>query len=268
VSAGHGRGCAVQRRRAMLRGCVTALVMSILAAVLGTGLILVGLVHPSQRLVAVASVIWARAILLSAGVRLTIEGSEGLNDAAPRFFVGNHQSALDIPILIVALRGRVRFMAKDSLFRIPIFGWVLLRYGYTPIDRSNARLTLRTLDRMLDRLERRPVSFAAFPEGTRSPDGRLLPFRMGTMKVCQRSGFPVVPFSIDGSLAVHDRSKFAVRPGAVRLVFGEPIPADQVASMSTSKLHQRVAQTVARQLGRTYEPTPLHEGAWAATEGS
>ncbi len=234
----------------MFRAILTALVMSLVVMVLGTVALLVGLVYPSRRVIAFASLVWSRVVLFLAGVHLTIEGKERVADRLPRFYMGNHQSALDIPILLAALDGHVRFMAKDTLFRIPIFGWVLLRYGYAPVDRSNPRVTLRMLDRMLERLRRNPMSMAVFPEGTRSSDGRLLIFRRGTMKVGQRSGLPIVPVTIDGSLAVYNRERFAARPGPVKLVFGEPIPAEVVANMTTAELHDRVKATIARQLGQ------------------
>jgi len=231
--------------------------MSLVVLVLGTIALLVGLVYPSRRIIAFAAVAWSRVVLSLAGVRLTIVGKEQVADRVPRFFMGNHQSALDIPILLFALDGHARFMAKNTLFRIPIFGWILLRYGYAPIDRSSPRVTLRTIERMLERLRHDPISIAVFPEGTRSLDGRLVTFRRGTMKVGQRSGLPVVPFSIEGSLAVYNRQHFAARPGPVKLIFAEPIPADEVATMSTTELHDRVKATIARQLGQTI--VPRHE---------
>lgn len=238
----------------MFRALITALAMSLVVLVLGTAALLIGLIYPSRRVIAFASLVWSRVILFLAGVRLTIEGKERVADGIPRFFMGNHQSALDIPILLYALDGHVRFMAKDTLFRIPVFGWVLLRYGYAPIDRSSPRVTLRTLGRMLERLRRSPISLAVFPEGTRSSHGGLLTFRRGTMKVGQRSGLPIVPFSIEGSLAVYNRERFAANPGPVKLIFAEPIPPEEVAAMSTTELHDRVKAIVARQLGQTEEP--------------
>ncbi len=238
----------------MLRAAITAVVMSFVVLVLGTTALVVGLFYPSRRVIAFAAVIWSRVVLSLAGVRLTIVGKELVADRVPRFFMGNHQSALDIPILLLALDGHVRFMAKDTLFRIPVFGWVIRRYGYAPIDRSNPRITLRTIERMLERLRRDPISIAVFPEGTRSSDGRLLTFRRGTMKVGQRSGLPIVPFSIEGSLAVYSRDRFAANPGPVKLTFAAPIPADEVATMSTAELHDRVKETIARQLCQTHEP--------------
>jgi len=96
--------------------------MSLVVLVLGTIALLVGLVYPSRRIIAFAAVAWSRVVLSLAGVRLTIVGKEQVADRVPRFFMGNHQSALDIPILLFALDGHARFMAKNTLFRIPIFG--------------------------------------------------------------------------------------------------------------------------------------------------
>jgi len=252
----------------MLRAAVTVLAMSLVVMVLGTFALLAGLIYPSRRVIAFAAVVWSRVVLSLAGARLTVVGKEWVADGIPRFFMGNHQSALDIPILLLALDGNVRFMAKDTLFRIPVFGWILMRYGYAPIDRSSPRVTLRTIERMLERLRRNPISIAVFPEGTRSPDGNLLTFRRGTMKVGQRSGLPVVPFSIEGSLAVHSRERFAANPGPVRLIFGEPIPAEEVAAMSTPDLHDRVKGTIARQLGLRYEPKSERAPGLVAAEVS
>lgn len=252
----------------MFRAAITALAMSLVVLVLGTSALLAGFVYPSRRFVAWVAVIWSRVILSLAGVRLTIEGKELVADRVPRFYMGNHQSALDIPILLHALNGHVRFMAKDTLFRIPVFGWVLLRYGYAPIDRSSPRVTHRTIERMLERLRRDPISLAVFPEGTRSSDGRLLTFRRGTMKVGQRSGLPIVPFSIEGSLAVYNRKRFAANPGPVKLIFAEPIPADEVAAMSTSELHDRVKSIIARQLGQIHEAKPEAAPGLVAAEAS
>jgi 1-acyl-sn-glycerol-3-phosphate acyltransferase len=242
--------------------------MSLMVATIGVAALLAGIVYPSRRLIASASLLWARGILLFSGVHLTIEGRQHIEDGVPRFYMGNHQSALDIPILIVALRGDVRFMAKDGLFRIPIFGWVLRRYGYAPVNRSRARTTLRSLDQMIGRIRRQPISFAVFPEGTRSRDGALLPFRRGTMKIGQRSGLPIAVFTIDGSMDVHHRDRFAATPGPVRLTFSEPIPAEEVAGMTPTELHDRVVATISRQLGGTGKNELRDEAACVAAKSA
>lgn len=239
----------------MIRATITAILMSLVVVLLGGSALLIGLIYPSRHLVAFVSWIWAWTILRTAGVQLTIEGARHLA-AGPGFFVANHQSALDIPILIYALRGNVRFLAKNTLFHIPVFGWALARYGFVPVYRNDARRTLRTVNRMLTRLKKSPVSFAVFPESTRSRDGRTLPFRRGAMKICQRSGLTIVPVAIDGSICVHHRDRFHATPGPVRLIFCEPISASDAQAMSSSELTERVTQMIAPQLKRMYSGRP------------
>lgn len=252
----------------MIRALLTVLVASLVVIVIGPPLLLLGLIYPSRWAIARGSEFWARAILWAAGVRLTIEGTEHIAAESPKFFMGNHQSALDIPILIAALRGDVRFMGKDTLFRIPLFGWVILRYGYTPVHRSRPRVTLQTLNRMLARIRERPISLAVFPEGTRTRDGRLLPFRKGTMKIGRRAGLPIVPFSIDGSMAVNSRDKFRAVPGRVRLTFSEPIPAEEIAAMSPTELHDRVHEAVLRGLEHPSSIAPRNDASLIMAEGT
>jgi 1-acyl-sn-glycerol-3-phosphate acyltransferase len=238
--------------RYTLRAMIAMVVMVLLTFLLGGVTLVVGFFYPFRRLMDILSLAWSRAVLFCAGVRLTVWGRERVGDALPAFFIGNHQSDLDIPILIVALRGRVRFMAKDGLFRIPLFGWVIRRYGFVPIDRGNVRRTLETLKQMIAAIHRNPISMTAFPEGTRSRDGRLLPFRRGTMKIVQQAGLPVVPFAIDGSIFVHHPGRLLrAKPGPVTLTFAEPIPADRAVAMDQDELQERVVIAVAGALGQS-----------------
>ncbi len=276
MTVGTGEGGATTRRRAypssaeqtMLRAIFTIIAMSLVVVFVGGFALVVGLVYPSRRLVAICSLIWARVVLYCSGTQLTVVGKEMVVGGSPRFYMGNHQSALDIPILVAALGGDVRFLAKNTLFYIPIFGWAMSRYGYVPVHRGDARTTHRCLEVMLRRLRRNPVSFAVFPEGTRSRDGRLLTFRRGTMKIAQRSGFDVVPFSIEGSAAVHHRDRLLrAVPGPVTLVFGQAIPAAEIVEMSSAELQRRVVAMVAGQMGLPVEP-PLTQDRPALAEAT
>ncbi len=239
------------------RALLTMLVMVSVTILLGGLALVVGIFHPFRRLMNFCSWAWSGVILFTAGARVTIKGWDNVLGSRPAFFIGNHQSDLDIPILLLAMGGDVRFMAKDSLFRIPLFGWVIRRYGFVPIDRRDVRKTLRTLTKMLAVMQRHPNSMTAFPEGTRSRDGRLLPFRRGTMKIVQQAGLPVIPFAIDGSNRVHrPGSLLRVHAGPVTLTFAEPIPAEQVVSMDQDDLQQMVVSAVANALG---QPVPSRE---------
>jgi 1-acyl-sn-glycerol-3-phosphate acyltransferase len=232
----------------MIRTLFAAIVLVVLTVVVATLLLLLGIFYASRRLVALSGIIWSWAVLAGCGVKLRIAGRENIDPLCPRVYIGNHQSAVDIPILMLALRGDVRFLAKKSLFQIPLFGWVIGRYGHVRIDRSNPRVAAEALERALARFRNKPTSIAIFPEGTRSLDGELLPFRRGSMKIAQRTGLPVVPFSIDGSLAVKSPRRWLVKGGPVRLTFGMPVGADAIALMTSAELEQTLHAAVAEQL--------------------
>jgi len=231
----------------------------------GTGMIL-GLFFRSRRVMAWVARNWSRSMLIPAGAKLTFEGRERLDPTQSYFLVGNHQSALDIPIMMTAFAGDVRFMAKDSLFTIPILGQVMYQYGYIPIDRKSARTTIRALQAALARMKDDPISFAVFPEGTRTTDGRLLPFRMGAMKIAMLSGMPIVPFTIDGAWRVNNRARWAIEPGTIRVVFHEPIPVEKLATMDSAQLHDQIAGTIARELGQAVEPERTGEAMLTETK--
>ena len=228
------------------------LFIALVAATLTIALtgIVVSLGRPSRRVGDRVMYRWSRVLLLAAGARLECEGLEHVADGKPSFFVANHQSALDIPILATALGGRIRFLAKKALFQVPVFGWILRAYSNAEIDRSHARAALKSLNEVYARIQECPSSFALFPEGTRSTDGQMLPFRRGALKICQRGGLPVVPTAIDGSVAVLKRGEYRVRGGAVRLVFCPPIPAEEVAALSQDELTERVRVVIAGALGQ------------------
>jgi len=244
-----------------------------MGAIVGTTIfggiaMILGLFFRSRRVMAWVARNWSRSMLIPAGARLAFEGRERLDPTRSYFLVGNHQSALDIPIIMMAFAGDVRFMAKDSLFRIPILGRVMYQYGYVPIDRKSARTTIRALQAALARMKDDPISFTVFPEGTRTTDGRLLPFRMGAMKIALLSGMPIVPFTIDGAWRVNNRARRSIEPGTIRVVFHEPIPVETLATMDSAQLHDRIAGTIARELGQAVEHEPTREPLPAETKSA
>ncbi len=230
----------------MLRALWTFFVAVTLTVLFGIPSLTIGLLGPSRWCYDWCYHTWARAIVAAAGVRLTVEGTEHLRAGGNYFFVGNHQSAMDIPVLASVIGGRMRFTAKRSLFRIPVLGWMMYRYGFVPIDRDNARKAKRSIDRMIERLNNRPVPFLAFPEGTRSDDDSVKPFKHGALKICQRAGMPIVCFAIAGTLDVHRRGVFKVTPGRVYVSLAPPISPDEANSSTAAELAVRTHEIVSR----------------------
>lgn len=246
----------------MIRATLVLAIVILLAVPFLLPLLVIGLVHPSRRAFALCFRTWALLILRAAGTRVCFEGSRPHRGDPPRFYLSNHQSAFDIPVLMYALNGDVRFLAKESLFRFPLFGRVIRRYGNVPVDRVNHRVTLRRLQDMLDRWRVNPLSLIAFPEGTRSRDGRLLPFHRGTMKIAQRTGLDVVPVTVDGAIKVNPRGEFRLYPGEVRVRFAAPIPAAEVAALSAQQLMERVHDEVSRGLSDRSCVQGIDRSAW------
>ncbi|HEX2225302.1 MAG TPA: lysophospholipid acyltransferase family protein [Thermoanaerobaculia bacterium] len=170
--------------------------------------------------------LWSRCLLAASGVRVEVQYAAELQDQASYVFLSNHQSLFDIPALLASCPGQVRFMAKRSLFLIPIFGWAMAAGGFIPIDRNNRSTARQSFAAAIARL-RHGVSVVLFPEGTRSLSDELLPFQRGGFLLALKTGLPIVPVGIEGSRRVQHRGNWAIRPNRVVIRYGAPIrPAD------------------------------------------
>jgi 1-acyl-sn-glycerol-3-phosphate acyltransferase len=171
----------------------------------------------SGRLPHLTAATWGKLTFLYSGVRLKADLS-ALGDAANYVFFANHQSLMDIPIIYRLIGGRrFGFVAKESLFRIPLFGAAMYRAGHIPIDRSNPRKALKSIDHAVEQC-RRGVSVVLFPEGTRATDySRLQEFQIGGMIMALKCGLPVVPLIMHGSGPVMPKGAKTVRPRTVHV---------------------------------------------------
>jgi 1-acyl-sn-glycerol-3-phosphate acyltransferase len=168
---------------------------------------------------------WAPSALWLCGVRLEVTGGERV-PAGPAIYASNHESALDIWVLLRAIPHNVRFIAKSELFRIPVFGWYLRLARFVEVDRRNRSRAVQAL-RRAGEIIRSGISLIVFPEGTRSPDARVQPFKKGPFVVAMEAGVPVVPIAISGAAALNPKGRLEVRPGIIRVAIGQPaVPAD------------------------------------------
>jgi len=169
--------------------------------------------------------LWARLHLATAGITVDIHGIERLS-SPPYVLMCNHQSALDIYALLSMLPLSFAWIAKRQLFAIPIFGWAMKKAGYISIDRENAREALKAIEEAARRI-RSGTNIIIFPEGTRSPDGKLLPFKKGGFSLALRAMVPVVPIGIFGSSELQPKGSFIPRKkGVIYIEIGNPIILD------------------------------------------
>ncbi|MGN6593393.1 MAG: lysophospholipid acyltransferase family protein [Terriglobales bacterium] len=170
-----------------------------------------------------------RLLLRLAGVRVVVEGRDRLAAAgAAPIFMANHQSNLDPPILLTELPGEIAFLAKKELFDVPILGTVLRVGGLVPVDRSQRAAAQASIARAAEAV-RKGRPFLIFPEGTRSLDGQLLPFKKGPFYLAEQTRAMVVPVRIDGSGGLMPKGHWRIRPGVVHLTLQPPIVAAQWA---------------------------------------
>ena len=167
--------------------------------------------------------IWgARTGVRIAGVRTQVAGLERLDRGRAYIYMSNHVSNLDPPVLIPAIPQRTSVMAKRELFRIPVLGRAMRMASLVPIDRSNKETAIASV-RAAGEVLRSGISMVVFPEGTRSADGRLLPFKKGPFYMALESGVAIVPITILGTEQMLPKGKSAARPGAATVIFHPPI---------------------------------------------
>lgn len=157
-----------------------------------------------------------------AGVRLVVTGSERIAAGGPYLYVCNHVSNLEPAALFWRLPGRIAFVLKDSLRRIPVLGYVMKMGSFVYVKRGEADSRQRAVNDSVDRL-RDSISIAIFPEGTRSRDGRLGPFRPGSFRIALEAGVEVVPITVHGARDLMPPGRLIIRPGTMYLRIGEPI---------------------------------------------
>jgi len=173
------------------------------------------LLDASGRVYSFHARLWARISLFLAGARVALRGVENL-PPGPVIFMSNHQSNFDILALFAGMPRQIYWIAKKELFDIPVFGASMRRGGYIPLDRSDGRKALKSMDAAAA-IIRAGKSVVMFPEGTRSLDLRLLPFKRGGFMLAMRAGVPVVPVTINGSGRVNPAGRTFIRPGAITI---------------------------------------------------
>ena len=213
------------------------------SVVFGSLAVLGSWLTPDGRWVFWMARLWSRGLLLASGLRLRVEGAAAAKEAGALVFMPNHQSLYDIPALIASTPVPVFFLAKQSLFRIPFFGWALRAGGFISIDREDRSRAKEAFAKAVHRLQQ-GRSTVIFPEGTRSLDGRLLPFERGGFLLALKSGADIVPVGIRGTLQVRRRDSLKVTPGTITVRYGLPVKVgsfgirtrDELAAMVRSEI--------------------------------
>jgi 1-acyl-sn-glycerol-3-phosphate acyltransferase len=197
----------------------------------------------------VASV-WGKMLMAVSFIRVRVEGLEKLDPQANYVFVSNHSSFMDIPAVLSRLPYQFRFFAKKGLYRIPFLGWHLRWAGHLPVDRGNARASLKSMSEGANLIVRAHVSMLLFPEGGRSqPEQGLREFKEGAVYIAIKARVPIVPIALAGLRDLLPMGSGHIRSGTVTLRIGDPIPTAGLRISDREELTLRLHDEIARMLG-------------------
>jgi 1-acyl-sn-glycerol-3-phosphate acyltransferase len=202
--------------------------------------------------------LWGRILLATGFVRVRAEGAEKLDRHASYVFVANHGSYMDIPAVLSALPHQFRFFAKKGLYKIPFLGYHLKHAGHLPVDRTNARNSLKSMAEGARIVRERGISVLLFPEGGRSAEG-LRGFKEGAAYIAIKACVPVVPIAIIGMRELLPMGSFHLRSGKVTVRVGDPISTAGMTVKDRDELTERLRREVAGLLGMEITPeAPAH----------
>ncbi len=223
----------------------------LLTLITGVMVVLFTLFDPRASLGRRLSRLWGTLLLKVACTTVTVEGREHLIPGQTYIFAANHRSQFDIFVIMATLPGEFGWVAKKSLFQIPIFGQAMVSLGNISIDRSNLKDAIRSLNEGAERVKK-GLSLVVFPEGTRATTQELLPFKKGVFIMALKAGEPVVPVSISGTLAIQPRGSLHLRPGPVKVVISPPIDPRDFRGQRKEAFMAAVHQAIARHFDPDY----------------
>ncbi len=187
---------------------------------------------------------WGRKLVGLSGSRVVLHGVDRVDWSRPWVIVANHQSWFDVFAVVGHLPIHARFVAKEELARVPIFGTAWTACGHVAVNRGDRGQAIQSLDAAGKRVQDEALAMVFFPEGTRSDDGRLQRFKKGAFVLAIQTGIPVLPVGISGSRDVMAKGSFRIRRGEIRLRIGEPIPTTGLETEDRDELVHRSREAV------------------------
>ncbi|GAB4189706.1 MAG: lysophospholipid acyltransferase family protein [Wenzhouxiangellaceae bacterium] len=201
---------------------------------------------------------WARMVTQLLPARVELSGHWPLDEHCSYVVVANHQSQFDIPVLFGWLGLDLRWVMKREVMRIPGLGYGAKTLGHIPIDRRRGSEAREQIRQAVSGLSD-GIGLMFFPEGTRSRDGRLLPFKSGAFHIAVEQQLPLLPITIIGSREIMAPGSLMIRPGTIRVVVHPPISTTGMDETAVSQLKEQVRQWMAGQLAGATADTPVSD---------
>ena len=188
-------------------------------------------------------VIWGKTLSFIFNIKLIVKGKHNLQDRN-YIFASNHASLIDIPLLLIAVNRYTVFIAKSELSKIPIFKSILDRAGFIFVDRKNNDSAVKSMNNLMEDIKKIPRSVAIFPEGTRTSDGNLLPFKKGAAIFAINTDIPVVPVAISGTYSWSKKKLFDISQSVISFEFGEPIITENYSFDDRDYLTEKIKTNI------------------------
>jgi 1-acyl-sn-glycerol-3-phosphate acyltransferase len=188
-------------------------------------------------------VIWGKTLSFIFNVKLVVNGKHNLQNGN-YIFASNHASLIDIPLLLIAVNRYTVFIAKNELSKIPIFKSILDIAGFIFVDRKNNDSAVKSMNNLMEEIKKTPRSVAIFPEGTRTRDGKLLPFKKGAAIFAINTNIPVVPVAISGTFRWSQKKLFDLSQSVISFDFGQPIVTENYSFNDRDYLTEKIKTNI------------------------
>ena len=190
---------------------------------------------------------WGRSNLALSGVSMSVSGDEFIDENQPYIVMANHQSYYDVFALIGYLPLPLKWVMKRELRKIPIFGVACEKVGHIYVDRGSSEKAQNSLKAAGEKI-RAGSSVAFFPEGTRSPDGKLQPFKKGGFVMALEAKVPILPVTVVGGRKILPKGSLRILPGSMKIIIHEPIPVNEYTYETKEKLIERVREVIEKDM--------------------
>ena len=246
------------RKLYLLVRCGILWAVSLLHFTLGTAVLLLAAVFVDPRKYDWLPRFIARNIVRLAGAKLRVQPAPGFDRQRTCIFISNHVNLFDPFVLYSSIPQYIRGWELESHFRIPVYGWLMKRYGNVPVADQINPGNVRKLYRRTKLALEEGTSLVVFPEGSRTLDGRVKPFQPGIFRMVRDMGYPIVPVSLVGSFEFNHKGSHMLFPSTIVVYLHDTIETTQLSKKEIENLLGRVQQIVSR---------PIEEALAARAEG-
>ena len=236
----------------MLRTIFIAVFLSLYIIVAGIPLLIYTVISKNPGALYWAGVRGVMFFVRAVGVRVRVAGAERVPPGTC-LFVANHTSSADAPAVVGAIPRRIAILLKKSLFNYPIVGQAFHLAQFVPVERSKRDSAIESVEKAIEAM-RAGQSFLIYPEGTRSPDGRLQDFKKGAVVMAIKAGVPIVPIVCSGAHRVMEKRSLVIHPGEILVEFLEPIETSKYTFEERERLNEIVHDAMAAALPPDQRP--------------